>query len=191
MKECVCYATLWVCVCVHVVWCMFLLECVCVCVPVHLPISVLCMCVYIMEYVLFSVCVMVYVLVNVRVFMWVMEYLFVSVFAHVCYGMYTCVLCVCLYVGGAEVGTEWLSFIGFYILLFEMSLSLNSSIWLTRLLTSSKVLLDSTLLSYGQVPLAQLFTWFWRSGLSSLCCEEGTLLIDPSLYILFEIGFYV
>lgn len=39
------------------------------CVPVHLPISVLRMCVYIMEYVLFSVCVMVYVLVNVRVFM--------------------------------------------------------------------------------------------------------------------------
>lgn len=94
-----------------------------------------------------------------------MEYLFVSVFVHVCYGMYTCVLCVCLYVGGAEVGTEWLSFIGFYILLFEMSLSLNSStdsssIWLARLLTSSKVLLGSTLLSYGQVPLVHLFTWF-------------------------------
>lgn len=91
-------------------------------------------------------------------------YLLVCLYMCVMVCIPVCCVCACMW-GGAEVGTEWLSFIGFYILLFEMSLSLNSStdsssIWLTRLLTSSKVLLGSTLLSYGQVPLAQLFTWF-------------------------------
>lgn len=107
----------YVCVCA----CGVMYVLVSVCVAAHLPISVLCMCVCVC--ILWNIYFLVYVLQCIHLLMcasmWVVEYALVSVFVHESHGICTCVLCMCLW-GRAEVNTGWLSFIGFYILLFSL-----------------------------------------------------------------------
>lgn len=45
------------------------------------------------------------------------------------------------------------------------------------------------MMGYGQTPLAKPCTWFWASKLSSVVCEEGDLLTEPSPHNLYEIEY--